>query len=713
MKYPFILFYRFGKYSEIDSFIKDNKESFNCTIHVIDNSIELNKLYNPNYQILITYGGEEIEYHPHVCPYISNRMGSRWIHFSEIASVDTFNQGVNYCFIHNCTLPREKVRSVFSIFTTCYESYEKILRAYRSVMNQRFIDWEWIVLDDTPDDVHFQFLKKKLTDARVRLYKRSENSGNIGNVKNEAVSLCRGKYVLELDHDDEILPDVLKDAVDLFEKNEDVGFVYMDFTNVYENGENFCYGDLVCKGYGAYYCEKLNGKWVYVYITPNINNVTLSHLTCCPNHPRIWRRDVLMNAGNYSEFLPICDDFEILLRTAAITKMAKICKLGYVQYMNNNNNNFSLIRNAEINRLGPYFISPIFFNKFNITEKMKQVNAYEDEKYIFHHSNVWTRDAKDYTHNYANVVCNPDYEKQYCIIGVNAFLENIGLIQNLYKNEKNDFILLDVCHVSELWRLLDFHNLTRFKCYSYKDNNSEMLINYFKIMYKSNENYDIIVSERSPIESKYVKFNTSVNFRHDVINSLTSKDNSYLEIGVEHGLSFKNVHFLDKTGVDPDPKFETEDKESLKLLTSDDFFEKNDKIFDVIFIDGMHQCEYVLKDFNNSIQCLVENGILFIDDILPISYNEQLKVPNKHYYENGILKYGEPWTGDVWKVMFYIFNHYKESFDFSYFNNENYRGVGMLKIKNKFQIPNNSINEINAYDYNTDFASYVKYFEQM
>ena len=28
-------------------------------------------------------------------------------------------------------------------------------------------------------------------------------------MKNEAVSLCRGKYIIELDHDDEILPDCL------------------------------------------------------------------------------------------------------------------------------------------------------------------------------------------------------------------------------------------------------------------------------------------------------------------------------------------------------------------------------------------------------------------------------------------------------------------------------------------------------------------------
>jgi len=608
-------------------------------------------------------------------------------------------------------MPRENVRPIFSIFTTCYDSYEKILRAYKSVVNQKLVDWEWVILDDSPDDIHFSFLKKKLTDARIRMYKRSENSGNIGNVKNEAVSLCRGKYIIELDHDDEILPDVLKDAFDLFEKNEEIGFIYMDFANIYENGENFCYGDLVCKGYGAYYCEKYNDRWIYVYITPNINNVTLSHLTCCPNHPRIWRREILMKAGNYSEFLPICDDFEILLRTAMITKMAKICKLGYIQYMNNNNNNFSLIRNAEINRIGPYFISPIFFEKFDVHEKMKQLDAYEDEKYIYHHSNIWNRETDTYTHKYANLVCNTDYEKQYCIIGVNTLLENIELIQSLYKNIKNDFILLDVCDVKDLFRILDLHNLTRFKCYSYKNHDEELFINYFKTMYKSSENYEIIVSKKNPLKSFLVKKNTQHNFRHEIINFFTKKEDKYLEIGVEYGLTFKNVHFEEKIGVDPDPKFETENKNELKKITSDDFFHSNKETFDAIFIDGMHQSEYLLKDINNSIECLTENGLIFIDDILPISYNEQLKVPNKHYYENGILKYGEPWTGDVWKVMFHILKNYSNDFDFFYFNNENYRGVGVLRIKNKFQILEDSIKEINLCDYYQHFTDYIKFFQ--
>ena len=87
----------------------------------------------------------------------------------------------------------------------------------------------------------------------------------------------------------------------------------------------------------------------------------------------------------------------------------------------------------------------------------------------------------------------------------------------------------------------------------------------------------------------------------------------------------------------------------------------------MVFIDGLHQSEYVLNDINNSIVALSQGGKIFMDDILPLTYDEQLKIPKKHYYEKDILKYGEPWTGDVWKVLYYILKNYSEHIDFSYY----------------------------------------------
>ena len=486
--FPCVLFYRHDKYKSIDSMFQSYSGKIECSIKIVDNISDLHLMFDSNYPILVTYGENEKEYTQNVNSAIADRMRKRWIHFKTIESVEKFVEAVNYCYIDVSISERVSNRVVFSLFTTCYNSYDKIDRAYKSILAQTFRDWEWVILDDSPDDKHFSFLRKKfLLDKRVRLFKRSHNSGNIGNVKNEAVSLCRGAYVLEMDHDDEILPEVLADAVRTFQENPDVGFVYMDFINVYENFKNFWYGDFICKGYGGYYMQKYNNKWVEVYITPNVNNVTLSHIVCLPNHPRIWRKETILKLGNYSEFLPICDDQELLMHTALHTKMAKLPKLGYVQYMNDNNNNFSLLRNREINRLGPKFIVPQFYAKYKINEKMKEIGAYENEEYIIKCSPIWKRE--NHTHLYCNKRIQYDYDTQYCIIGVDTFMVELERLKELYKNPRNDFILLDGSGDKDrLCKVLDNTDCSRMKCYSMPNTPTEQLLRYFHVLYKSCEN---------------------------------------------------------------------------------------------------------------------------------------------------------------------------------------------------------------------------------
>ena len=227
-KYPYVLFYRPDEYSFIDTFFETNKDKLLCSVFITNKKEELNKLFNTNYQILVTFGDNETEISRDVNTIICNRMRQQWIHFKTINDVENFNNSINFCYIYNIAENQDtiKMRPMFSLFTTCYKSYNKIIRAYNSIKLQTLKDWEWVILDDSPEDDHFNFLRTVFKDDnRIRLYKRSENNGSIGNVKNEAVSLCRGKYVIEMDHDDEILPDVLLDAVNVFETDDTVGFI--------------------------------------------------------------------------------------------------------------------------------------------------------------------------------------------------------------------------------------------------------------------------------------------------------------------------------------------------------------------------------------------------------------------------------------------------------------------------------------------------------
>ena len=708
MKYPFVYLLRDDRYSEIDAFIQDNMDALQFSVQIISPSdyAQLNNMFDSNHHILITYGGDGSQYSKLVSSIIPTRMSSRWIHKTSITNVSEFNGNVNYCYINNVIQPRVQTRPIFSIFTTCYNSYDKINRAYEGLKLQTMGDWEWVMLDDSPDDKHFDFLRGIASkDKRIRLYKRDCNSGNIGNVKNEAVSLCRGRYVLELDHDDIILPDVLKDACREFDDDEDVGFVYMDFINVYEDWSNFRYGDCICKGYGGYVKQRYNDRWVDTYVTPNINNITLSHLVCLPNHPRIWRRETLMKLGNYSEFLPICDDYEILLRTALNTKIVKVHKLGYVQFMNDNNSNFSLIRNSEINRIGPRHIMPQFFNMYDVNSHMKAIDAHEDETYVNSHSQIWKR--KEYEHKFCNRVINRDYDKQYCLIGKDALERDE--VEILYRNPRNDFILLSNEEtVDELTRLIDAKGFHRMKCYSLMDATNAEIVRYFHLICKHNDNFEIISDknvEHDMLDQVPASPTDIYPTRHSVINHKVSPETRYLEIGVEYGITFANIGTENKVGVDPDPKV---DGEKIVKKTSDEFFESNTDTFDVVFIDGMHQSEYVLKDFNNSMACLNDGGTIFIDDILPICEEEQLKIPKNPKYENGIMKYSQPWTGDVWKFVHHLLTCYSDKINIATYSHDNYRGVAKLSLNETFIVPVEELSRIESYTYETDFGEYKR-----
>ena len=48
--------------------------------------------------------------------------------------------------------------------------------------------------------------------------------------------------------------------------------------------------------------------------------------------------------------------------------------------------------------------------------------------------------------------------------------------------------------------------------------------------------------------------------------------------------------------------------------TSDSFFEKNTKTFNLIYLDGCHEPGYITRDMTNSFNCLENQGIMWMDD---------------------------------------------------------------------------------------------------
>jgi len=128
--------------------------------------------------------------------------------------------------------------------------------------------------------------------------------------------------------------------------------------------------------------------------------------------------------------------------------------------------------------------------------------------------------------------------------------------------------------------------------------------------------------------------------RTDIINTLISKYGykSYLEVGTQDPKSnFDLINVECKVSVDPFPKGEV-----TFIGTSNEYFESIDENskFDIIFIDGLHHDDQVLKDIENSLNHLSDNGTIVCHDCLPTT--ELMQARDDH---------GGEWTGDVWKAI--------------------------------------------------------------
>jgi predicted O-methyltransferase YrrM len=154
-----------------------------------------------------------------------------------------------------------------------------------------------------------------------------------------------------------------------------------------------------------------------------------------------------------------------------------------------------------------------------------------------------------------------------------------------------------------------------------------------KQKYRLNNFLNLLFKERF---KKKLNFNWN-NYpqRFEVINKIIKKKNykNYLEIGCFKDENFKEIIVEHKVGVDPVSG-------GTIRSTSDNFFKKNNKIFDIIFIDGLHYFDQVKKDIKNSLEALSERGIIIIHDCLPTRIRDQM-IPRSH----------EHWNGDVWKVV--------------------------------------------------------------
>lgn len=142
----------------------------------------------------------------------------------------------------------------------------------------------------------------------------------------------------------------------------------------------------------------------------------------------------------------------------------------------------------------------------------------------------------------------------------------------------------------------------------------------------------------------------------------------YLEIGVERGFAFRLFAADEKIAVDPSFKLWARNRklaeEKARVthyfeMTSDAFFANQTALLerrgiDVALIDGLHTYEQALRDIENALQYLRDDGIIVVHDCNPA--RASIGAPAKSYEEFRAQNHWWDlfWSGDVWKAIVHL-----------------------------------------------------------
>ncbi|MCK5027387.1 MAG: glycosyltransferase [Candidatus Pacebacteria bacterium] len=182
-----------------------------------------------------------------------------------------------------------------SVIIPTYNRPELVKKAVGSVLDQTYIDYEIIVVDDGLKKRAEHELKEFINNGEITYIQHKESKGG-GAARNTGIRAAKGEYIAFLDDDDQWKPKKLEIQMSFFKKaSEETGFSFSAVTNVFDNHEFDTQVDEGERDYSELSFRRFNG-----FLT-----VTL-----------VIKKSVFDEIGVFDESLPSHQDPELILRIA-------------------------------------------------------------------------------------------------------------------------------------------------------------------------------------------------------------------------------------------------------------------------------------------------------------------------------------------------------------------------------------------------------------
>ena len=106
---------------------------------------------------------------------------------------------------------------------TCFNASKYINLSIQSIFNQKYKNWELIVIDDYSSDNSTEIIKK-FNSKKIKLYKLNKHIGRTASL-NYGLKKIKNSYIAILDADDISFKNRLSEQIDFLDKNKHIDLV--------------------------------------------------------------------------------------------------------------------------------------------------------------------------------------------------------------------------------------------------------------------------------------------------------------------------------------------------------------------------------------------------------------------------------------------------------------------------------------------------------
>ena len=188
-----------------------------------------------------------------------------------------------------------------TVLIPTYNCSKYIVPAVKSVLAQKYTDYELLILDDGSTD-NTEEIVSKISDSRVVYLKNSSNKGIVYTL-NKGIDLAKGEYIARMDADDIVLGNRLQVQTDFLSKNPDYGIVG-----------------------GWYQVTNENGK--IIDTVEGVTNCSSAQLGLLFRnqfaHSVVTMRTDLAKQLKYDPEFQYCEDYDLWVRFAEVSKVTNL-----------------------------------------------------------------------------------------------------------------------------------------------------------------------------------------------------------------------------------------------------------------------------------------------------------------------------------------------------------------------------------------------------